>query len=496
MKSWVKAWQALLLLGLYFFSAFSYALRITYILECDDHYEIINSVLLPHPDTSGKLKKESDPVFLRVSFDGALPDSILFASGEGLSCVNSVNPSNVHQTGMVRRNNFEQDYLHVLARNGFAFDDIDYFALLRRMEKSDIDHDLNDIRTQAVTLETEYNQRCAFLSETEAPDMKSQIEHLGCMGKLQTQYCEYLVHMVRAGTPLSNWLSIKDYCDRVYGSDKSDEKVNHIHASIDREFQKRKDVLTEVSRILPQAVVTATAPAIESAPMVERDSEAHLKLFIQNWGKHAEDALILQILDNVRKFGKIPKKIEIYGTKDPCFHCQMKLQWLADLLRGKIERAEMNQFIKVTEPSPETEICYYSKKDFESECVMMQVPTTQKSRRYTTRTLNELNKIKVFNFTSNKAPDEKEMECFNIYTIDLSHDGPNFDLAHVITNAKTYIKIELINFNDTQPYQDKMKHYLQEIEALAGSNLARITVGVFITDKTGRMVNMLELPKK
>lgn len=473
-----------------FFSDITFAVRITYVLVSDPTFNLIDCELLPHPDTSGKLKKESDPVFLRIVFDDGPPDSTLFASGEGLSCVTTVNPSTIFQTGVVRKDSFEEDYMHVLGRNGFAFNSVDYFALLRKMEKSDIDHDLNGIRTSARNLQAEYRQRCEFLTEAQARtfDTKRQIEHLAAMGRLQTQYCEYLVHMVRAGTPLSNWLSIKEYCDRTYPG-KEEEKVSGILRAIEKEFQERKKILIEVTKILPPEVVRVTAPSIEGAPVVETDRDAHVKLFLQNWGKHAEDALILQVIDNVRKFGKIPKKITIYGTKDPCFHCQMKLQWLADLLRKRIVGADLNQFIQTADASPEVEICYYSKKEFESECVMMQVPTAQKSRHYTTRTMQELNGIKKFSFVSNKPPDEKEMECFNIYTIDLNQKdlNPIFSiLSPAILTSRTYIKVELANFDKTSDESlDKLRVCLDQIRTWVAGNPSRISVGVFAISKTG-----------
>ncbi|MDR1057662.1 MAG: hypothetical protein LBL17_03805 [Coxiellaceae bacterium] len=56
------------------------------------------------------------------------------------------------------------------------------------------------------------------------------------------------------------------------------------------------------------------------------------KLFCRYWAKEAEDALIFEILQKVKKYGSYLNKIEIYGNRDSCFQCQAKLQWLTTYL--------------------------------------------------------------------------------------------------------------------------------------------------------------------
>jgi len=107
-----------------------------------------------------------------------------------------------------------------------------------------------------------------------------------------------------------------------------------------------------------------------------------LQLFVNKWGKHAEDAFIHQFLQQLDKRNsisekiEIPKKIEIYGTEDPCFQCQMKLQWLANsyvklihIHNKKLSSATPPQHVEISTPPQHLEICYYAKNRFNGMCV-------------------------------------------------------------------------------------------------------------------------------
>lgn len=85
-----------------------------------------------------------------------------------------------------------------------------------------------------------------------------------------------------------------------------------------------------------------------------------MRFFCKIWGREAEDAFIHHIFDK-QLFTKFsadltrPIQIDIYGTEDPCFQCQIKLQWLANLL------SEKNN-------SSEVKICYYSQDNYNGPC--------------------------------------------------------------------------------------------------------------------------------
>jgi hypothetical protein len=115
--------------------------------------------------------------------------------------------------------------------------------------------------------------------------------------------------------------------------------------------------------------------------------ELRLRLYCKYWGSHAEDALIYKMLLGLKEDpnAKIPKVIEIYGNKDPCFQCQIKLQWLVDLLAH--------------EDKSEHIIHYYSKEEFIDQCLYVDLPQMV-TNCFTTRKPEEKNKIKKFTFVS------------------------------------------------------------------------------------------------
>ncbi|EKE01165.1 MAG: hypothetical protein ACD_21C00201G0003 [uncultured bacterium] len=83
-------------------------------------------------------------------------------------------------------------------------------------------------------------------------------------------------------------------------------------------------------------------------------------------GQHAEDAVIFSILSDIES-GDIKKQIktiEIYGSKDPCFVCQVKLQHLANTLNRRIQAKNPESNTENTKLT----IYYYSNRQCKMHC--------------------------------------------------------------------------------------------------------------------------------
>lgn len=115
-----------------------------------------------------------------------------------------------------------------------------------------------------------------------------------------------------------------------------------------------------------------------------------MELFCAQHCGHTEDALIHKTMQEIENFGKVPGKIEIFGNIDPCPQCQIKLQWLADILPKKIAE-------KTGAKNPGClEICYYSKHQHGEHCIV----SNCFGKDLSTRRGNENNKLKVFIFST------------------------------------------------------------------------------------------------
>jgi hypothetical protein len=129
------------------------------------------------------------------------------------------------------------------------------------------------------------------------------------------------------------------------------------------------NIFSTISPFLP--------PPENSTFSVRDERELQLRLYCKYWGNHAEDALIYRVLQNLNAYGRSPNKIEIYGNKDPCFQCQVKLQWLADYLK--------------------TTIVYYSNDAYHGPCLHIDAPCMVVNY-FSTRPQRESGKIKKFTF--------------------------------------------------------------------------------------------------
>lgn len=122
-------------------------------------------------------------------------------------------------------------------------------------------------------------------------------------------------------------------------------------------------------------------------PIASEDEavKVKLELFCNQWGSHAEDAFIRKLLYDVKSnnFSRVPRTIDIYGTKDPCFQCQVKLQWLANALKK-----EFSQLLSLTDQKNyNLVIRYFSKDSFTTQCAIPGV--LPHDRMYCTRPSHE-----------------------------------------------------------------------------------------------------------
>ena len=158
-------------------------------------------------------------------------------------------------------------------------------------------------------------------------------------------------------------------------------------------LDKEKKILPIILSSLPESERELKVWLEKSVIDIKDNSELRemqLRLYCRYWGKHAEDALIYKILTRFRDYRQIPRVIEIYGSEDPCFQCQIKLQWLADHL------AEISSKFGGINTTPIT-IIYYSKRGACAQCLYIGMPPLVVNC-FTTRKPEEISKIKQFVF--------------------------------------------------------------------------------------------------
>ncbi|EKE01153.1 MAG: hypothetical protein ACD_21C00202G0002 [uncultured bacterium] len=371
------------------------------LLKCFSDIDAIVEQLKQKKDEDPE-KKKAEPVVLKVGFN-YMPQYAIFLSGQYAYPVGGICPSSI----------FEEDaYERILSDNKFPFDRFSTAYLLEEGVEEIKRGVVSSLTSLILTVGEQYKEvqkhsNTAKSCSNNPGQLQKSLTMLDkALSAAHQQAREYLSGYVSKVLPLEQL--------HLYAHEQGYTKEKLSVTS----FKSIDDVIYAMSAIRKdQYLASSLEPLILSydAQIQPLQTVKFSTLFCRHCGRHAEDALIYEILRNLEKYDEIPEVIEIYGNKDPCFQCQIKLQWLADNLAGMIESARSDglpQLIISTKVSAEgkeeivklpltadnkgkrvkLEIVYYSKNAFKGPCFVdlskldMKAP---ESKEFVTRTESE-----------------------------------------------------------------------------------------------------------
>lgn len=351
---------------------------------------------------------------------------------------------------------------------------------------------------------------CKEIEKEDPDNEKSKYEFIQEKSALKSEYFGYLVYVEDRKQDFMPTFLFRDTAID-WGKNKRTSphrtKIKSLKIWLDQNLEKDKqeieNVLSNINQKLAdeKSLLSIVGSKFKNAPSVQPetqyDGRSGGKLFLQRWGREAEDALIFQLLRHVEKCKNIPTKIEIYGTLDPCFQCQIKLQWMADLLGGELKIARGNRKIKFYQNGlikekhgQEVQIHYFSKKGIETNCVIDKLPSNVvRTDSYTTRMASEKGKLKKFYFSSKKLAAERELEIFNIFDINLDDPGrlsPEI-MANIITEKKRSIKVHLKNLDLSDKQKKRScQEYVEKIFDAAVKNEIEVEFSASFASKKNK----------
>jgi hypothetical protein len=358
--------------------------------------------------TSGKIRDAASiPAILRVSFDG-IPEYATFLSGRHTYPAGGICPTSIFQEDI-----FEQE-AHLLSKYDFPIAKFNFATFLIgpvNNGKTDVSRKIGEIARQLQVLKTIcrvlQNSKMEMEEETDEysfAKFEKRNRYLNRLCEARQEAIKYLEIYVQ----LSRWERVSnDYLRSEAIKDVPAKEIGKIEEDIQKIGEYKKLEGQQIKGLLEPFVNDGFFPnlycGLFAEPITfnfERDAnEFLLELFCRQWGKEAEDALIFNILQNLEKYGRIPEVIEIYGNKDPCFQCQVKLQWLADNLTKMIvqTRAEYGLPALTHEPGKKLTIKYYAKEEYQGPCLHVGMGEIG-SRKLTTRKVSDIGQIMKFEF--------------------------------------------------------------------------------------------------
>ncbi len=348
--------------------------------------------------TSAK-SRDSIPAILKVRFDG-IPECAIFLSGQNTYPSGGICPLSIFQ-----KDAFEKEAAQLLSSHSFPLEKFN-FAMLLVAEKSNILGKAGRLSEQRATLEKKYRNLEQFEKETR--ESGDRFEKLEKAAKYLNELClvrqEAIKYLMDYAYEISLWEQLsKIYVGSAYAKDAATSDIDSIKKVIET-IDGHKGEAAEVMRFIEKDPFFAQFLLCYGGGSSPKEDEKQaqagfLKLFCRYWEKEAEDALIFKILQNLEKYDRIPRVIEIYGNKDPCFQCQVKLQWLADNLAKKIIDARKRHSLPIPTRAPEEKltILYYAKDECQAPC--LHVPLGKIAPwKLATRKESEMGQIMRFEF--------------------------------------------------------------------------------------------------
>lgn len=324
-------------------SANSYAIEVIEITQ-QTHPDIYEDVLerlnrlykiseeTDHVDTkNGEFSRIKGKVILQVTIDGrpyGKYSSGLKKDGDikGFLFVDSAN----FETTL------EEEYARIMQENNFPHEEINFYAVVDRTSPDSVINKIKNIAEKQIA--KSYGN--VISNEPFAKDMSLFSEYADALAKHYREVKNYFQPKNRTSHGLEKW---KNSVESLQFIDKDDYENR-----VSNKIRDNYSTITESDQMVSQTVRNtndSTTPLV-GLPTEDINNLTAVKNLLMSFlslsGTHCEDAFIGSFIRDIEmnnfeidSFGD-EINIKMYGSTDPCFQCQLKLQWLSNVLSEKL----------------------------------------------------------------------------------------------------------------------------------------------------------------
>lgn len=365
-------------------------------------YEIIDDVHPRYNEIIQRLpKQKASPAILHVYFDG-IPYGNRFLSGSNKPKMGDICPALLFSNKPnPNPDKFAEKAATLLGKHMFPIDRFNSVIILwEGLKNKGTEKNINQLESTLITLVGVLKRVKSAEDKKEYNPLKKKISVYTQTNSFLSKLKEYLEKRKEIYKWEQAWKQTQ-YAKNYLSPEEQKYIKSYNYANEIDEFYKKiqehHDKLKGATGVKEQ-IHTYEKYYIEPK---QDPYKLKLKCFCDIRGKHAEDALILSVLQKLQNYSKIPLIIEIYGSEDPCFQCQVKLQWFSSILVGNSQ--------------PPIEIYYYSKNGFEGNCLYadVQIEKDMGKEKFRTRPLIDEGKLAKFTFTNNGNDTQYEPLLFS-----------------------------------------------------------------------------------